>query len=141
MNSRRVENIRLDMSAANNALSNGEWKASTVLAGAVIEALLLWAIEQQTPASLHSVLTSLGRKLNSNPQKWFLSDYIDVGERLNLLKPNTVTLCRVAKDFRNLIHPGRALRLNQPCNRGTALAAVSALEHVIQDIETSSTVK
>lgn len=128
------ESIRLDMSATNNALSNGEWKASTVLAGSLIEALLLWQIEQQNPAARSSAVATLGRRLDSNPQKWVLADYIDVAERMNLIKPTTATLCRVAKDFRNLIHPGRAQRLNQPCNRGTAMAAVSALEHVIQDL-------
>jgi hypothetical protein len=128
------ESIRLDMSATNNALSNAEWKATTVLAGSLIEALLLWKIEQQNPAACSSAVAALGRKLDSDPQKWVLADYIDVTEHMNLIKPNTVTLCRVAKNFRNLIHPGRAQRLNQPCNRGTAMAAVSALEHVLQDL-------
>jgi hypothetical protein len=33
--------------ASPQALANGAWKAATVLAGAVVEALLLWAIEQR----------------------------------------------------------------------------------------------
>ena len=33
-------NLEIDISATNQALSNGEWKAATVLAGSVIEALL-----------------------------------------------------------------------------------------------------
>ena len=45
------ETLRRDMSAANTALSSGEWKAATVLAGSVIEALLLWALDQQTQKS------------------------------------------------------------------------------------------
>jgi hypothetical protein len=42
------KNLRLDMSAANRALANSEWKAATVLAGSVVEALLLWAIQRRS---------------------------------------------------------------------------------------------
>jgi hypothetical protein len=38
------ESIRADIAFANQAVSGGEWKAATVLAGAAAEALLLWAI-------------------------------------------------------------------------------------------------
>jgi hypothetical protein len=42
--------------------------------------------------------------------------------------------CRLAKDYHNLIHPGRAQRLAQVCNRGTALSAVAAVEHVVNGL-------
>jgi hypothetical protein len=40
--------IRIDISTATKALSNAEWKATTVFAGAAIEALLLWALQNIT---------------------------------------------------------------------------------------------
>src|SRR5262249_44216935 len=40
------DSILLDIRAADDALSNREWKAATVLAGAAIEALLHWHLEQ-----------------------------------------------------------------------------------------------
>lgn len=40
------ENLRLDVGTINTALGNGEWKSATVLAGSVIEALLLWVLQQ-----------------------------------------------------------------------------------------------
>ena len=39
------ESIRRDISATNQALVGGEWKAATVLAGSAIEALLLWGVQ------------------------------------------------------------------------------------------------
>lgn len=131
------ESLRLDISATNKALSNSEWKAATVLAGSLVEALLLWALEefqQQNLAQYSAALAQLGRRVDPDIQKWVLADYIDVTEILGLIKRDTITQCRLAKDFRNLIHPGRALRLGQVCNRGTALSAVAAVEHVIQDL-------
>jgi hypothetical protein len=45
------DSIRLDLGTANSALHNSEWKASTVLAGAAVEAMLLWAIQENPPSS------------------------------------------------------------------------------------------
>jgi len=42
------ENLRIDTSAVNSALSNGEWKSATVLAGSVIEALLLYKLKEKS---------------------------------------------------------------------------------------------
>jgi hypothetical protein len=41
------ESVRNDISTAYSSLHNCEWKPATVLAGAVVEALLLWAIERR----------------------------------------------------------------------------------------------
>jgi hypothetical protein len=43
------DNIRGDLGAANRALNNAEWKAATVLAGATIEALLHWRLQEPSP--------------------------------------------------------------------------------------------
>ena len=127
------ENLRQDVSAVNMALTNGEWKAATVLAGSVTEALLLWAL-QRNASQVPATVSKLGMKIDPDLEKWSLHSYIEVAAELGMIKSDTATQCRLAKDFRNLIHPGRALRLGQVCNRGTALSAVAAVEHVIQDL-------
>jgi hypothetical protein len=43
------DSIRRDIGAANRALNNAEWKAATVLAGASIEALLHWRLQEPAP--------------------------------------------------------------------------------------------
>lgn len=127
------ESLRRDLSAVNMALTNGEWKAATVLAGSVTEALLLWAL-QRNASQVPATVSKLGMKVDPDLEKWSLHSYIEVAAELGMIKSDTATQCRLAKDFRNLIHPGRALRLGQVCNRGTALSAVAAVEHVIQDL-------
>jgi hypothetical protein len=121
------DSIRMDLSTATSALHNGEWKASTVLAGGVVEALLLWAI-QRDPKLLAGV------KKKGAPEDWGLAVLIDVAEQLKLLQPNTASQARLAKDFRNLIHPGRAQRTKEVCDRGTALTALAAAELVVRDL-------
>jgi hypothetical protein len=131
------ENIRRDLGAVNRALHNAEWKAANVLAGAVIEALLHWRLQESDFQALVTALVKSGT-LKSNPDndinRWELRHFIEVAEHLDLLKRDTCSAARLAQNFRNLIHPGREARLVQTCNRGTAHSAVGTLEHVIEDL-------
>jgi hypothetical protein len=137
------ESIRRDISAANQDMASGEWKGATVLAGSATEALLLWAVQEEERrnggaiARAISGLTSAGtlpQKPNSNPERWNFIELIEVALHLGLLSSETATQGRLGKDFRNLIHPGRVLRLGQVCDRATALSALAAVEHVIRDL-------
>lgn len=129
------EDVRIDIGYINIALRNGEWKAATVLAGSVIETLLLSALQQRPDTDIAAAKASSGPKLpNKALDEWYLPDYTEAAHRLKIIADETATQCRLAKDFRNLIHPGRAQRLKQGCDRGTALAAVAALEHVVRDL-------
>lgn len=123
------DSIRLDISAATVALHNGEWKAATVLAGAAAEALLLWAIENAPN------LASLPTKPKGSPENWGLGSYIRVAVSLGLIKSATSEQVTLAQNFRNLIHPGRAQRLGEVCDRATALSALAAVEHLVRDLE------
>ena len=131
--------LRRDISSMNQALTNGEWKAATVLAGSLLEALLLWAIKRQEEDSIAGAVEALkGKKklssrVSEDPTNWYLSDYINVAAHMGLIQESTTRQAELAKDFRNLIHPGRAIRLQQDCTRATALSAVSAVEHVVND--------
>jgi hypothetical protein len=122
------ENVRNDISSAFNSFHNGEWKGATVLAGSAIEAMLLWAITNS------GRLASISPQPKGIPQEWTLGTYIDLADKLNLIDKDTVIQTRQAQDFRNLIHPGRAIRLNSKCDRGTSLAALAAVEFVIRDL-------
>jgi hypothetical protein len=134
-------NLRNDIGAVTRALSNSEWKAATVLAGSAAEALLLWALKQRPSTDIESAITALKASggLTTKPEpndldRWNLYEYIQVAEKLEIIKPNTAKQTRLAKDFRNFIHPGVAQRLGEKCDRATAFSAVAGMEHVIRDL-------
>jgi len=54
---------------------------------------------------------------------WDLGHYIEVALHLGEITESCATQTRLAKDFRNLIHPGRQSRMSQKCDRATALSA------------------
>lgn len=76
----------------------------------------------------------LAQPPHANPERWVLHEYVEVAAHLDLIESETTALVRQAKDFRNLIHPGRAIRLGQKCDRATALAALAAVEFVVRDL-------
>jgi hypothetical protein len=134
------KNLEIDISAANQALLNGEWKAATVLSGSVIEALLLWALSQRQPAEVEAGIKqaitkrALTKNPGSDPEKWGLQPFIEVAAEITIISCETAQQARIAQGFRNLIHAGRELRLKQKCDRGTALSGVAAVEHVVRDL-------
>ncbi len=134
------KNLEIDVSAANKALLNGEWKATTVLSGSVIEALLLWALSQRQPAEVAAGVKQAIAKgtLIKNPgsdlENWGLQPFIEVAAEMTIISSETAQQARLAQGFRNLIHAGRELRLKQRCDRGTALSGVAAVEHVVRDL-------
>lgn len=133
------ENLRLDIDSVTRSLANGDWKGATVVGGSVVEALLLWALQQRPAADVAKIVVELmaKRSLTKQPHAslewWDLHEYIEVAAHLGILKDDTAAQARLAKNFRNLIHPGRTLRLGQVCNRGTALSVSAAVEHVVRD--------
>jgi len=131
--------LRTDISAAYSAERNGEWKAATVLAGSVVEALLLWALQQGNEQQVTAAATNAANTgFQINPaaplERWTLAQYIEVAERMDVISDSSATQARLTKDFRNLIHPGRAVRLGQQCSRATALSALAGVEHVVNDL-------
>jgi hypothetical protein len=136
------DSISLEIGSIESAVRNGEWKAATVLAGSVIEALLLWRLKQFTEEEVTDAVDrcrAAGTLMHRPPKwpdllKWTLPKMIETSAQLNVLRPNTVIEARQSKDFRNLIHPGRVLASDAECNRGTAFSAVAALDFVVTDL-------
>jgi hypothetical protein len=138
------DSIRFDIGAADRDLVNGEWKGATVLAGAATEALLLWAIqkaEQKSGGAISGAISKLKAAGTLKPlpkaadiERWRFIDLIDVAREIGLIEEDTAQQAGLGRDFRNLIHPGRVARLGQSCGRGTALAALAAVELVVRDL-------
>jgi hypothetical protein len=129
------ESIRGDIAFATQAFSGGEWKAATVLAGAAAEALLRWAITERKPKTdVEQARAALIPKAAKNPDDWGLDGYIKVAKHLALIEDETEKQADLAREFRNLIHPGRSARLAKACDRGTALSALAAVELIVRDL-------
>jgi hypothetical protein len=102
-----------------------EWMGATVLAGAALEALLLWAVKRAN-------LTETSRR---PPDELHLADLIRLAVTNHVIDEACERQVSLAKDARNLVHPGKALRSGEACNRTTALTALAAVYRVIDEMK------
>lgn len=111
--------------AAWTDFSTREWMGATVLAGAVLEALLLWALKT----------ASLSETPKRALDELHLTDLIRLAISNGVIDDAVGQQAGLAKDARNLIHPGRALRSGEVCNKTTALTAFAAVYRVIDALK------
>jgi hypothetical protein len=136
--------LRLDMSTAHTALGNREFKAACVMAGSVVEALLIWALKRKVPETpkawakwrAEPAMNSLPKTPPSSWDAWKLYQLIGVASRIEpvaLLSPEVTNGAMAAKDFRNMIHPERADKTKPTL--GAAHIAVGAMRRVAEELE------
>jgi hypothetical protein len=95
------------------------------LAAAALEALLLWALKRiKLPEVPKRPLDEL-----------HLTDLIRLGAKHQVINEASERQAALAKDARNLIHPGKALRSGEVCNKTTALTALTAVYRVIDELK------
>ncbi len=115
-------NLASNYKELQGSVEQGNWTAAHVLAGSIIEAALmdyLLAVQHADEAKL---------------LKWDLSDLIAAGKAEGVVTDRASYLCHVIKDYRNLIHPGRVLRLKEKVDEEGARVALSLVKMVAQDI-------
>ncbi len=120
-----------DLEAIEFQLRHQLWKPATVLAGALIEALLCDSL--RTPPVLKKIGIVEARLFSSR-----LDDMIKWSFKVGLIKDETKRLCKLSEEYRNLIHPGKEFRKKMQCNNGTAYAAFAGLHLVINDLAASN---
>ncbi len=128
------DGIRSDVGATYRSVEHAEWKAATVLAGATIEALLHWILTRDFAFDVAAAAAAELLKVPESLDGWVLGQFIPVARRLEVIREDSATAAMLAKDYRNLIHPGRTARTGQRCDRGTAYSAIGALERVVADV-------
>jgi hypothetical protein len=104
-----------------------EWIGSTMLAGTALEALLLWKVKQFDATSPPSA----GQKRKRSFDEMYLAELITEAEERALINSDTASQARLAKDARNLVHPGRAARSGTECSKATALIAFAAVYRIV----------
>jgi len=101
------------------------WKSVQVLAGSIVESLLIEYI----------ISTSNTSKPSKDPLKMDLGDAITFCRNEKVLSDRTADLCSVIRSYRNLIHPGRMVRLDeQPPDRGSSMIAIALVDIIVEEL-------
>ncbi len=95
-----------------------EWMGATVFAGAALEGILHWTLKDRL----------------SDVNGIRLAKMIEEARACGLISEEAKQQAKLAKDARNLIHPGRTDRSGSTCSRATALTALAAVYRVSEEL-------
>lgn len=102
------------------------WKSSVILAGGLIEGMLLDVLGRRTEEA-KAAYARLWNRSAPALDRWGLAELVDVGSELGLLRKDTVRLSHALREFRDLVHPGRQLREGIHLTKDEADIAVSVV--------------
>lgn len=120
---------------SNVLLPDGAWKSTVIMAGSILEAILLDLLTQDparfTAASSSSKAPRDGAGAVKHQDSWTLYHLIEIGVDIKLLPPDRAkTFDQVLRDYRNFVHPRKEIRAKHACGEGEALMAKGALDAV-----------
>ena len=126
--------LRADIASVEALLRSGQWKATMVIAGGVMEGLLLDVLksdEAKARAAAEELNLNCKRK---SLDEWHLPDYVKVARQLDILSETSAEQAELAGDCRNLVHPGKEQREGRKATRKDAYSVVAGLEHVLEAV-------
>jgi hypothetical protein len=102
--------IRKDYGEACHAFDAGLHKAATIMAGAVVEGVLLGTLQHPRWAR-KAYATRRARRSKGRPKiaRWALAQMIDVAMELGVVDESAKKTAQVLKRSRNLVHPARQI--------------------------------
>ena len=103
------------------------YKSVLILSGSLIEALIVEFFVNKLPSGYtEKKILSLS-----------LADLLDIALEVKLVDDRIKALSTVVKNYRNLIHPGREIRLNEQFDKETANVSISLVRLILKEIKTN----
>ena len=113
--------VESDQAELNVCIEHGAWKAAHVLAGSIVEALLV------------ETLLSVEYK-KADPHKMTFDSAIEACAAEKIITSKTAGLTNVVREYRNLIHPGRVIRLKEAVTEQGARIAAQLVDLIAQEV-------
>ena len=103
-------------------LKSNAWKAVHVLAGSIIESVIL------------DYLIAEGHMNRDKALTVDLGSAIKIAEKKGIVSGRVSDLSRIVKDYRNLVHPGRTIRTGETPDSNSATIVARLLEMILAEI-------
>lgn len=98
------------------------WKAVHVLAGSIIEAVLV------------DYLVGTAEQKKPDPLQMGMAELIAACKKVGILTKKSSDLSGALKEYRNLIHPGRAQRLGEQADKEGAVVAQALVRLIVTEV-------
>lgn len=116
--------LEADYRELSNCMEKGAWKGVHVLAGSIVEAIL----------TDYLLGTDYQKKTGTDPLKMELGPIIAACKNEKIITDRTADLSAVVRSYRNLIHPGRVVRLSETVDSKTASIAKALVEVIVSEV-------
>jgi hypothetical protein len=110
------------------AKQSESWKSLHVLAGSIVEAVLA---DYLISIDYHQ------KKSGTNVLSMDLGQLIKASEDQGILTSKSAGLSNVIREYRNLIHPGRQIRLKEKVDRNSSQVATALVEMIVEEVSNS----
>ncbi len=130
-----------DLNEAIISLVTESYKASLILCGSILEALLLdqlMATEPTAIKTLETILAKDGKGIKSEDkklEKWALGRMLDVSMEMKLISSNLYHWGHGIREFRNLVHPGLEYRSSIEVSRENAEMAWNVTKRLLKELD------
>jgi hypothetical protein len=108
-------------------VENSAWKSVHVLAGSIVEAIL----------TDYLIGTGYPKRTGKDPLTMELGPIISACKAERIISDRTADLSSVVKSYRNLIHPGRLIRLKEKVDQKSASVAKALVGIVAEEVATA----
>src|SRR5258708_3318961 len=116
--------LESDYRELSSAMETKSWKSAHVLAGSIIEAILVDYL----------AATDYQGKKQKDPLNMELHDLIPACHQEGILSQRAADLSSVVRGYRKLIHPGRVVRLQEQVDENGATVARSLVEIIVGEV-------
>ena len=114
--------LEADLKEMRTCFESNAWKATHVLAGSIVEAVLVDYI-------IAAGYTGSGKAGRAN-----LASIVQTLRDNNAISETLSDLCSAIKDYRNLVHPGRLNRTKGSVDANSAGVAVGLVEMILKEV-------
>jgi len=119
--------LERDYNELNKCFDSGCYKSVLILSGSLIESVIVEYFLNKLPDGFNE------KKILSSS----LGDLLDLALSEKLINDRIKSLSTVVKDYRNLIHPGREIRLKEQFDKETANVSISLIRLILKEIKSN----
>lgn len=127
--------LQRDLRECAIAVVAGQDKAATIMCGSIIEALLILKIKERGISKYDVSAVSKG-KTNHPVSEMSLNELLYIADIENILDKKGYHLGHYIRDYRNVVHPAKEIRMSEEVNHENVITMWAVLKRLVSDLYT-----
>ncbi len=127
--------LQRDMRECAIAVVAGQDKMATIMCGSIIEALLILQIKEKGFLKYDISAISNSKKATNYPvSDMGLNELLYVADKESIIDKSNYHLGHYVRDYRNVVHPAKEIRMTQDINHGNVITMWAVLRRLVLDL-------